>query len=628
MNKYSILQLVKQVILNQRNDEITHLLVYFRDVDRDGIDEMVARYVINQDDYTTVLKYLNEDWVIFNHHNINLYPTYIHAVGGKKWGYINETGKYVIKPIYSFAETFQGNRAVIKFGELFGVINENGDYIIEPKYEHIESYQEKRAIVTSSEGKYVVDENGLTLTKITFPFISSYHESVAVVGSMVNEVLLYGYLDLNGDIVIPMKYQKAYDFNMDKALVKDEKYQLINKEGKVIQTYLYSYVGNYANNRLVFKLQDKCGYIDENGKIIIKPQYEYCQSFIDENAIINEKDELNDTYGLINLEGEEIFKPIYHHIIRLGNNRFALGKAKVKTKPYLGNLYALGNDKGEILTDFKFNSIEPYHHHLASVNQDGYTFFIDLDGEVVKNLPILLGKGTLIYMDHIIQANIDYVHFYINDESQIINYPNYIIPINDTLDVLISKYKPNENYLVYYPQIEKITIQNKVNEKLKLLSRVQDIPSQIKYEYYGNFKIINVLDDLLEIEIEGYKYQFGNAHGFPYRQYALINMLNGNFYKLSDLFIKQCDYKQFLTNWVKDHKDSEELSLLDENYMIEDDPLFYVDENNLYVVFPPYELAPYYRGFIELKIPFSLFMDCIDISSELWNSFHKGLSIT
>ncbi|QVK19086.1 WG repeat-containing protein [Mycoplasmatota bacterium] len=622
MNKNKILHLVKSALIKEINDNISHLLVYFKDVDHDEIDEIIARYVINNNEFTTVLKYRNYDWIIVNQDKIKLYPAYIHAVGGKKWGYINEKGKYCIKPTFNHDEEFKDELAIVQVDNLFGVINDKGEYIVNPIYENIEPFHENRAIVTLNNEQFIINERGEILSVKGYPYLGNFHDSRAVVKDKVNKEYLFGYLDSAGEVVIPIKYKEANDFNNHKAVVKATKYQLIDLEGNILQEYPYAYVGNYGEGRLVIKIQDKCGYINETGEVIINPQYQICHAYKDDYAIVNQEQELYNTYGLIDLEGKELFKPIYNHLIPLGEKRYAVGLAKNKNKPYLGILYAIGNEMGEFLTDFKYEQIKPYYNHLASATKNNKTFFIDLNGEIIESLPILSGVGSLQFMDHIIQANIDHELHYIDDEGQIINYPNYIIPINDSLDVVTKKYKPNKQYLVYYPKIEKIGIHRSVNKKLKQLSRVKEVPTHIQYEYYGDFTVLNLLNNLLQIKIEGYKYQYGAAHGFSYQEYAHIDIETGIFYQLFDLFKEQCDYHLMLTNWVIEHK-RDKHTLIDEMYIIKEDPLFFVDTNHLHIVFKPYEVAPYSEGYITFSIPFSSIMNCIDINNDFWKSFHN-----
>ncbi len=623
MNKNDILSLAKKAISKTRNTgDITHLMVYFQDVDHDGIDEMITRYSHNLEDYSTVLKYMNDEWVIFNTNSIKLYPAYIHAVGGKKWGYINESGKFMIKPRFSEAKAFHNERAIIKYDDLYGVIDETGNFIVLPTYLMIYPFHENRAIVMDDKGYSVIDENGSILTEKPYAFISSYNNERALCKEKIDNHLLSGYLDLNGEVVIPIQYEEASDFHQEKAVVKKNNYQLINLNGDCINIYQYPYVGNYSDFRLVFNDNTHCGYLNELGDVMVKPLYEYCQAFKDNLAIVTYMGENADKYGLIDLAGNTIIKPIYNDIKALGDKRYALGKAKNMKQPYIGSYYAIADDLGKLLTDFIYDFVNPYENHLASVTKKDKTFFIDLKGQFAQSLPVVAGKGMLKYLGKIIQAHIDSELYYIDDEGKIINYPNYMIPINDGVDVVINKYKPNKNYLVYYPQIEKVPIQYEVNDALKALSLVKPVPMQSQYEYYGDFTVIYVLNLLLEIEIDGYKYPFGAAHGFPYRQYVHLNYNTGVFYTLNDLFKDECDYLLLIAKWVKEHTTKKTAPFIDENFMIKEEPLFYVDMNQLYIIFKPYEIAPYSDGFRTIKIPFDKIIDCIDINSDFWQSFH------
>ena len=55
---------------------------------------------------------------------------------------------------------------------------------------------------------------------------------------------------------------------------------------------------------------------------------------------------------------------------------------------------------------------------------------------------------------------------------------------------------------------------------------------------------------------------------------------------------------------------------------IKEDQDFYVDKNNLYIYFPPYEIAPYAAGFVTFKIPFTEIEGMINKEGNFYKSFN------
>lgn len=49
---------------------------------------------------------------------------------------------------------------------------------------------------------------------------------------------------------------------------------------------------------------------------------------------------------------------------------------------------------------------------------------------------------------------------------------------------------------------------------------------------------------------------------------------------------------------------------------------FYIDKDNLYIYFSPYEIGPYSAGFITFKIPFSEIQGMINKNGEFYKSFN------
>lgn len=570
-----------------------------------------------------------------NMRNIKFYPASVKTEEGTYYGYIDDNGEFIIKPQYDSAEDFQKNGLAIvgKYNKL-GIIDGCGKFLVEPKYESIAAFSEGLSVVLDDDGFKVMDEAGNILTIKAYSYISEYKEGRTVASySCSDGKSLYGYLDMEGKEIIPLNYEYASDFNGGKALVKLEKnnFALIDIDGNILQHFNYLLVEGPNDGLLSFKanMDSLFGYMDEEANIMIQPKFYQAMPFAEERAVINMSKDYTNKFGLIDKAGEYILEPQYNEINLLGEKRYAIGKAINEKSPYLGSKYAVANENGKLLTDFIYFSISQYNNGLASASDNQNTFFIDKDGKIVDNLPVISGTGTMELQGNIIKAFIDQRLSYLSKAGKEIYSQNKIIPLDDKYKVIEQKYKPNKDYLVYYPQVLEIVntqAQSSVNSKLAALSLVKPIENkQLDYNYYGDFSVEFFKKNLLVLEISGYQYYFGAAHGIPIKAYPNINLINGNFYVLKDLFKQDCNYIMILSEIIGNQiKNNKEYSYVfpDSFKGIKPNQTFYVDENNLYIYFEPYEIAPYAAGFPTFKIPFDGIMNIIDTTGEFWRAFH------
>ncbi len=564
-----------------------------------------------------------------------LYAATLKTKDGTKWGYINETGEFVIQPEFTYALDFQKNRlATVEIGERYGSINQKGKFVIPPKFESVIEFSEGRAAVVYESGFQVIDEQGQILTKKSYNFIGMFQESRAIVSDNVNGNFRYGYLNRAGEVVIPIQFETASDFQDGLAVVKkrDNQFAVIHRNGNEVNVYPYFYVGNYGDKFLAFQkgLNEKYGYIDLKGNIIIEPSFTTAQSFENNRAVVNVADNFENKYGLIDKTGAYIIEPIYNDLMSLRENRLAVGKAMNKAKPYLGSKYAIANWQGEFLTDFIYDHVSQYEQGIASVNDSKKAFFVDRTGNRAKRLPVIVGADSVTLIGNLVRALKDTRIAYFDRKGKLVWKQNTIIPLTSRYRILEKLYQPNKNYVVFYPQVDGLKsdiVQDDVNKNLKKLSNLKKIDpnEQLDYTYNGDFNVSFFKKNLLVLELVSYEYYFGAAHGMPTKTYVNMNMISGRFYKLADLFKKNSDYVAKLSAIIA------EMIKTDPQYdyvfpgaykgITEYQP-YYVDEKNLYIYFAPYEIGPYAAGFPTFKIPFSNIIDMINTKGEFWLAFH------
>ncbi len=147
-------------------------------------------------------------------------------------------------------------------------------------------------------------------------------------------------------------YMNVFDENL--------KWGLLNvKTGEVEIEYKYDYIGAYSNGLCNICSYGKWGYIDLKGNEVVAPKYKYTESFSNNAAlIINEDGYIStvDTKGnLISETSKNLSKPAFQkHNIIYSN----IGKYSLSVIYNEGNNYMVVSNKGEILLERSFNSME------------------------------------------------------------------------------------------------------------------------------------------------------------------------------------------------------------------------------------------------------------------------------
>lgn len=129
----------------------------------------------------------------------DLYPAPLNMIGGTKWGYINEDGKFIIRPSYDSASNFQENGlAVVGVGSLYGIIDHNKNYIVSPKYNFISEFSNNRAVVMDDKGFniFYISKDGLYI--YFYPYdIGPYSAGFPTFKILYKDII--NIIDLKGD---------------------------------------------------------------------------------------------------------------------------------------------------------------------------------------------------------------------------------------------------------------------------------------------------------------------------------------------------------------------------------------------------------------------------------------------
>ena len=182
----------------------------------------------------------------------------------------------------------------------------------------------------------------------------------------------YGFIDYNGDFRINPVYEDACDFSEGLAAVEkmNGKFGFIDRNGEVIIPFIFDNImGGFSEGLACFESGNgKYGYIDKQGNIIIEPIFSAADSFSEGLAAVH----LNGKYGYINRMGEMIIEPQFDNC-----SEFQNGLAAVE----LGGKYGFINSSGLFVISPRFEYASVFSCGLACVHENDKYGYIGINGE-------------------------------------------------------------------------------------------------------------------------------------------------------------------------------------------------------------------------------------------------------
>lgn len=181
----------------------------------------------------------------------------------------------------------------------------------------------------------------------------------------------FGYLDADGTLVIPYKYNKARDFSDGLGLVALEgKCGFIDPKDEVVIDLKYEDAYPFSEGLALIRYNGKYGYIDTTGKEVVACRYDGAYSFSDGMARV----ESGDRKGFINRKGQVLFSCGMDRVLS-----FAGGRALMQHKGKWGYIDKMG--KAVILC--RYQDAYGFSEGLAWVRSLDKWGAIDPDGTVV-----------------------------------------------------------------------------------------------------------------------------------------------------------------------------------------------------------------------------------------------------
>jgi hypothetical protein len=219
--------------------------------------------------------------------------TPVKSVDGR-WGYIDKSQNYVIKPQFARAKRFSDGLAPAALDKKFGYIEATGRFAIEPQFVFAEPFSEGLALVFPDWGINLlghaegytlfvragyIDRTGKMVIKPRFvENARSFSEGVAAFQAGINYTYghsKWGYLDKRGNWAIQPQFDTAADFSENLAAVSlrgqgrdRDQWGYIDKVGKFVIPVQFDRALPFAKGLAKVKTSNGWRYIDKQGNFV------------------------------------------------------------------------------------------------------------------------------------------------------------------------------------------------------------------------------------------------------------------------------------------------------------------------------------------------------------------------
>lgn len=250
---------------------------------------------------------------------------------GNRLGYIDQTGKVVIPAQFAGHESgsfslydvkaygFHDGLAPARVGKQWGYINVSGQFVIPPQFDEARAFREGRAGVKIGDQWGFIDTTGQLVILRQFDSVQDFSDGLAQVYTREDDQ--YRYIDRTGKIALkpPFRELNGSSFFNGFAIVlisgNPQKWDFMDKTGKLLELSGMIPTGNFSEGLAPVSIpQQKIGFIDRTGKVVITPQFD--QRFDQEQGVFSDglaTVAMGNKWGYIDKTGKWVIAPQFDH---------------------------------------------------------------------------------------------------------------------------------------------------------------------------------------------------------------------------------------------------------------------------------------------------------------------------
>jgi len=229
-----------------------------------------------------------------------------------KWGVVDTDGDTIIDFKYDNIDVFQNGITKVELNKKLGCLNEKGEIVVPIEYDEIlcssTKFKLEHIKVCKNDSCSLLDLNGVKVSTTSYSELYFIEEFYLYTDVLINETENYfignrddfAYaINRDGKEINNIGSKLLIFFYNGLALIKNEndKCGFVNKEGKLLIPFDYDYYWYYhfISGNSILKKDEKFGMIDEKGEIVIPFMYDYLEHYSEGYALAK----INDAYYFI-----------------------------------------------------------------------------------------------------------------------------------------------------------------------------------------------------------------------------------------------------------------------------------------------------------------------------------------
>lgn len=321
------------------------------------------------------------------------------------FGFIDRTGRVVIEPRFDSVGQFEQGVALVNVGGETLLIDKTGKTLFSTA-----SIVRPKKILTFEDvaaNSYLDDHetmaNGQPLDPNDYQARHSFHGELAVVTTADGQC---GLINRSGKVVVQPRYDRViansadgvigYNSSADRQLElsnglsafivsKDHLWGVLDRAGKELFAPKFKRILSYQNDHAAVMVDDKYGFADAKGNIVIKPEYDFVTAFDKIIAVKKGK-----VWSFIDSTGKPIKAPAVDGVVHSGRGVWLSdGLGPVVKGDKVGFLDASGQFALQPQFDWAFAFANGY----APVFDGWFWHYIDTSGKRVT--PDFAGASSL-----------------------------------------------------------------------------------------------------------------------------------------------------------------------------------------------------------------------------------------